>query len=149
MEALRREVVPGAGAEDLLCCIEGWEVLLEETPLDDRRLIAFAEHRGGGLFRAMGALAGGAPPWLAQAGMAWALWDLAGHMSDDATAGRAMALVPEFLSGIPARGWPKSFAALRILMTLVRKDAKEQRQPPAAISPGQYGRILWEGLAGR
>ena len=71
IEALRRDVISGAGAEGLLSAIDGWGELLEPFPLSNSRLIAFAEHRGGGLFRQIGRLAGNCPPWLAQAGMGW------------------------------------------------------------------------------
>lgn len=149
LEALRRDVIPRAGQSGLLSMIEGWEILLEPFPLTDSQLIGFAEHRGGGLFRAIGGLSGDRPPWLAQAGMAWALWDLAGHVSDRETAERAMALAPEFLADVPERGWPSSIAPLRLLTGLVRADVRAGRLPPAGLSMGQYARILWWGLAGR
>lgn len=146
MDALRRDVVSCVGASGLLSVIEGWEVLLEPLPLSDSQLVAFAEHRGGGLFRVMGGLGGGFPPWLAQAGMAWALWDLAAHVSDRVTAERAMALVQEFLADVPMRGWQRALAPLRILTGLVRRDARAKRLPPAQLTPGQYLRIAWLGL---
>lgn len=149
LEALRRDVVPVAGTSGLLSAIEGWEILLEPLPLTDSQLIAFAEHRGGGLFRAVAGLAGGAPSWLAPAGMAWALWDLAGHVSDGGMAARALALAPEFLADVPEREWPPSIASLRMLTALVRDDVRAGRLPPQGLSAGQYVRILWRGLAGR
>src|SRR3546814_8656530 len=83
-------------------------------PLSDSQLVAFAEQRGGGLFRVMSALAGGGPPWLAQAGMGWALWDLSGHVSDQDTAPRALHLAAEFLADVPKRDRRTAFASLRI-----------------------------------
>lgn len=149
IEALRREVVPGAGAGGLLSVIEGWEILLEPLPMTDSQLIAFAEHRGGGLFRAIGGLSAGAPFWLAQAGMAWALWDLAGHVSDRRTAERAMELAPEFLADVPEWGWPSPIVSLHLLTRLVRADSRAGKLPRPGLSPGQYARILWWGLARR
>jgi 15-cis-phytoene synthase len=146
VEALRQEVLVRAEPHGLLSVIEGWEVLLEPLPLSDSQLIAFAEHRGGGLFRQIGWLAGDCPPWLAQAGMAWALWDLSGHLSDAATAERAIAIAPEFLADVPERGWPRSLAPLRILTGLTRRDAGQGRRAPARLDLRQYGRLLWLGM---
>src|SRR3546814_3176408 len=95
MAALRRQVLPLSGGESLLSIIDGWEVLLQPLPLSDSQLVAFAEQRGGGLFRVMSALAGGGAPWLAQAGMGWAVWDLSGHVSVQDTARRDLHLRAE------------------------------------------------------
>lgn len=146
LDALRADVLGKAGAGGLLSAIEGWEVLLEPLPLSDGQLIAFAEHRGGGLFRQIGWLAGDCPPWLAQAGMAWALWDLSGHLSDAATAARAMTLAPEFLTDVPERGWPRSLAPLQILTGLARWDAGQGRLAPPRLDLRQYGQLVWLGL---
>src|SRR3546814_17901897 len=112
MAALRRQVLPLSGGEILLSIIDGWEVLLQPLPLSDSQLVAFAAQRGGGLFRVMSALAGGGPPWLAQAGMGWALWDLSGTVSDHDTAGRALHLAADFLEGMPKRAWRAGFASM-------------------------------------
>lgn len=146
VEALRQEVPARAEPHGLLSVIEGWEVLLEPLPLSDSQLVAFAEHRGGGLFRQIGWLAGDCPAWLAQAGMAWALWDLSGHLSDAATAERAIAIAPEFLADVPERGWPRSLASLRILTGLTRRDARQGRRAPAQLDLRQYGQLLWLGM---
>src|SRR3546814_2790983 len=54
--ALRRQVLPLSGGESLLSIIDGREVLLQPLLLSDSKLVAFAEQRGGGLFRVMSAL---------------------------------------------------------------------------------------------
>lgn len=146
LDGLRACVLSETGAGGLLSAIEGWEVLLEPLPLSDSQLVAFAEHRGGGLFRQMGWLAGDCPAWLAQAGMAWALWDLSGHVSDAATAERAIALVPEFLADVPERGWPRPLAPLQILSGLARWDAGQGRLAPPHLDLRQYMRLLRLGL---
>lgn len=148
MEVLRRQVLPLSGGESLLSIIDGWEVLLEPLPLNNSQLVAFAEHRGGGLFRVMSALAGGGPPWLAQAGMGWALWDLSGHVSDQDTARRALDLATEFLTDVPKRGWPVAFAPLRILTALARSDARRGQIPPFRLTIRQYARIVGLGFWG-
>ncbi|MBK5263852.1 MAG: hypothetical protein JJE34_01275 [Alphaproteobacteria bacterium] len=146
MDALRARVLPDAGAAGLLEAIEGWEVLLEPLPLSDRQLVRFAEHRGGGLFRTMGQLAGLCPPWLSQAGMGWALWDLSGHVSDGDTAMRSIAMAQECLADVPVRGWPDVLAPLQMLVGLVRRDVRGNRTAPARMSWRQYGHLLWLGL---
>jgi phytoene synthase len=148
MDALRRQVLPLSGGESLLSIIDGWEVLLQPLPLSDSQLVAFAEQRGGGLFRVMSALAGGGPPWLAQAGMGWALWDLSGHVSDQDTARRALHLAAEFLADVPKRDWRAAFASLRILTALARSDAERGDIPPFRLTIRQYARIVGLGFWG-
>lgn len=147
VEALRRDA-SDVGLEGLLSAIEGWEVLLDPMPLPDSQLIAFAEHRGGGIFRQIGRLTGSFPAWLAQAGMGWALWDLSGHISHAETAQRAIMLAREFLADVPATGWPRSLASLRILAGLARQDALNGRIAPAQLQLRQYARIIWLGMRG-
>ena len=148
LELLRQHAIGSAGMEGLLSAIDGWEELLEPLPLSDSQLIAFAEHRGGGIFRQIGRLAADCPPWLAQAGMGWALWDLSGHVSDAGTAARAVALSREFLADVPEKGWPRVLASLRILAGLARRDVFRGVNAPASIDPRQYLRLLWLGLKG-
>src|SRR3546814_14627424 len=89
----------------------------------------------------MSALAGGGPPWLAQAGMGWALWDLSGHVSDQDTARRALHLAAEFLADVPKRDWRAAFASLRILKALARSDAEVGGISPFWLSTNQHCRI--------
>lgn len=149
MDALRARVLPNAGAAGLLEAIEGWEVLLEPLPLSDWQLVRFAEHRGGGLYRTIGQLSGPYPPWLSQAGMGWALWDLSGHVSDSDMARRSVALARECLADVPVRGWPDTLAPLKILSGLVRRDVENNRTAPARMNWRQYRQLLWLGLRRR
>src|SRR3546814_14148825 len=96
----------------------------------------------------MSALAGGGPPWLAQAGMGWALWDLSGHVSDQDTARRALHLAAEFLADVPKRDWRAAFASLRILTALARSDAERGDIPPFRLTIRQYARIVGLGFWG-
>lgn len=56
---------------------EGWEILLDDERSDAASLKEFAHLRGGGLFAAAGCLLGARSDLLEQAGMIWALADLA------------------------------------------------------------------------
>src|SRR3546814_17208994 len=120
--------------------MDGGEVLLQPWPRKDRQLVAVDEQGGGGLFRVMSALAGGGPPWLAQAGMGWDLWDLSGHVSDQDTARRALHLAADFLADVPQRDWRAAFASLRMLTALARSDAGRGGITPFLLALEQFER---------
>src|SRR3546814_17072678 len=98
----------------------------------------------------MSALAGGGPPWLAQAGMGWALWDLSGHVSDQDTDRRALHLAAEFLADVPKRDWRAAFASRRFITALARSDAgrgyipsfRRNKKQYAARKSGVYGKSV-------
>jgi len=122
--------------------LDGWEALIGEIDLH-----VYAEGRGGGLFRA---LAGrdDIPTWLVQAGAAWALWDLSGHIDDRVIAGRAIEMAREhMLREKPA--WPKEWRALRIAYHLARHDIKMDRCAPPGLTPALYLRLVRVALTGR
>lgn len=122
---------------------EGWMALLEPLPLSDEALLRFAEGRGAGLFSVAASLLGGTRDGLAEAGAAWALTDLARHMSDRTTAARARAL-----SGVrlPEGRWPKPLRSLGVLAALARRDAARIE---AQGAPGRIFRAILAGLTGR
>lgn len=146
LDRLAREgLLDGAG---LLPLIEGWEQLLEPLPLPDAALEAFARDRGGTLFAAAARASGAEPSTRVQAaGEGWALVDLACHVSDRATAERALALARHRLA---SGAWPRRLRALGVLAVLARRDARAglgatRRQG----SPGRVARALWHGVTGR
>ncbi|CAN5450985.1 hypothetical protein BH10PSE14_BH10PSE14_17780 [soil metagenome] len=139
--ALRAEGLAGAAQGGLLAMIDGWEALLDAAPIDDDALGLFGAQRGGGLFRA---LAGedALPAWAEAAGTVWALWDLAGHVSDPAVAARAMARALPLLPTIPRGGWAPGWRPLRIAYGLARHDVIAGRRPASALTPRLYARLL-------
>jgi hypothetical protein len=122
--------------------LDGWEALIGEVDLR-----GYAEGRGGGLFRA---LAGRAdiPAWLVQAGAAWALWDLSGHIEDRTIAGRAIEMAREHMPR-EKPVWPKEWRPLRIAYHLARHDIEKNRCAPAGLTPALYLRLVRVALAGR
>jgi phytoene synthase len=129
--------------ERLLPLIDGWEVLLGPLPLGEEALLAYADGRGGTLFRAAGGLLGSDTAAAAEAGRLWALVDLAFRVSDRTTAERALAVARTCAPG----GSPKPLA---VLAALARRDVRrglyrERRQG----SPARVARAVLAGLTGR
>lgn len=132
---------PGIDPVLLLPLIDGWEVLLNELPLDDEALQGFADLRGATLFRAAGALFGREEAAVADAGRLWALVDLAFRISDRSSAERALTLAPDARGRLPT--------PLAILATLARRDrAAGLDQPRRQGSPGRVLRAALAGLTG-
>nr|ART35572.1 A40 [uncultured bacterium] len=146
VDALRQAGITSALAA-LISLIDGWEVLLEAGELDDDALTDFARARGGGLFRLL-ADGKGTAEWIEDAGTVWALWDLSGHITDEGTARRALALASGLLSAMPAAR-RRNGKPLRIAFELARQDVMAGRRAPAALSPALYGRMLRIALVGR
>jgi len=140
IDALRDlEAVPPAG---LSTWLDGWEAMIGEVDLD-----AFADGRGGGFFHS---LAGetDVPPWLIQAGAAWALWDLSGHVSDPALAAEAIGRAKEKL--LPAApSWPAAWRPMRIAYGLARHDILKRVAAPKRLTPQVYLRLLRVALTAR
>jgi phytoene synthase len=129
--------------EHLLPLIDGWEVLLDPLPLGEEALLAYAEARGGALFRVAGDLLGSDAAAASEAGKLWALVDLAFRVSDRTTAERALALARDVAPG----RLPKPLA---VLAALARRDARRgldraRRQG----SPARVARAALAGLTGR
>lgn len=122
--------------------LDGWEALIGEIDLH-----AYAQGRGGGLFRA---LAGEdeIPGWLDRAAMVWALWDLSGHVEDAALADRAIAMARQHLPDQKMR-WPAKWRPMRIAYGLARHDVLRGRRAPGGLTPALYLRLMRIALVGR
>jgi phytoene synthase len=147
VDALRQAGVTAAPAA-LLALIEGWEALLETASPHDDALTDFAGGRGGGLFRSLAGVNDGGPDWLNAAGIVWALWDLSGHIMDEETARRAIALARTRLDAVSGYRWPRNWKPLRIAFGLARHDVITGRRAPAILSPVLYARVLRLALIG-
>ena len=145
-DALRATgAVRAAGLEAL---IDGWEVVTTEPDLGERQLQDYAAGRGGGLFRALADEAD-PPAWLLAAGRIWALWDLAGHVSDPGVATAALALARAILSDAQEARWPRRWKPLRIAFALARQDVIAGRGAPRGLPRSYALRILRIALVGR
>jgi phytoene synthase len=139
-----RAAAPDGSAAFAEQLIDGWRVLLSTEPLTVEDLAEFARKRGGGLF----GLIGHGVPGLEDAGAAWALWDLAAHMQDEATAQAAIALAArDFAHGISGpRG--RALKPLRLLHDLALADIRAGRVPHRGFEGRHYRRLLWRALVG-
>jgi phytoene synthase len=135
--------------ESYLAMIDGWEELLGMETADETALRTYAEGRGGGLFMAQTGAPPETKPMLTAAGAAWALWDLSGHISDSATAFRAIAMAKHYLPAASSGPWHRDWKASRIAFGLARQDIVKGRRAPASLTPGLYARLLRIALVGR
>jgi phytoene synthase len=135
-------------APGLSAMIDGWEVLVVEPDIDVQGLRDYAAGRGGGLFRALADEAD-APAWLDAAGAVWALWDLAGHVGDDALAKAAIDLARERLAQVDGARWSRALKPLRIAFTLARRDVLAGRGAPVGMPRALALRVLRIALVGR
>lgn len=106
---LSRRVLPaGVTGGALASMSEGWEMLLDDERSDLDALTQFARLRGGGLFGAAGTLLGYDVPMLEQAGMVWALADLATNVSRAAVQERARVAALALSEQVFAPRWSKA-----------------------------------------
>ncbi|KQN26177.1 hypothetical protein ASE86_08485 [Sphingomonas sp. Leaf33] len=142
LQAIASHVVPKVSGQDLARLVEGWEELLDPEPLDADRLDAFADHRGGGLFRAMAQVAGAAASDPVDvAGRGWALADLAAHVRDPAAAVLASDRAAPLLCQARTARWSRAGRAIGAMAHLAAM--------PDASPPRRTLRILWHRLTGR
>jgi phytoene synthase len=128
---------------------DGWAALLRPMPLDEGALATHAAERGGGLFRTAGMILGDGAPQLTAAGEGWALVDLACHVSDAATASRALDLARERLAPIVDWRWPTRLRAVGALARLAMVDAAADAGDRRPGSPGRVARALLHRVTGR
>ncbi|MEO5865659.1 MAG: squalene/phytoene synthase family protein [Sphingomonas sp.] len=152
LQALAADVMPrGVSGAALATLIEGWEILVDPSPLGDAALRDHAVLRGGVLFRLAGMVlrASEADP-LEAAGQGWALADLARHVVDRNTAVRAASLASVELDAATAVRWSRNGRPLGALAHLARLDLRlplQSRLPVGA--PSRVARLFWHRIAGR
>lgn len=131
--------------------VDGWEELLVGTAdgAGDgsvQMLSAYAKGRGEGLFRAISTSMGSACDDAVPSGAVWALWDLAGHISDTGLADAALVLAAQMEREMPDARLPRPIA---ILSKLARTDVRRGRAAPAGMTVGLYLRVLRMQILGR
>ena len=124
--------VTGSGLAQLA---EGWMPLLSSASLDEAALIEHARLRGAGLFRLAAGLEQGGHALLDDAGMGWALADIARRVRDPAHAALARRLADAHLASVRGR-WSGAMRPLALLTCFARDER--------AIFRG-----IWAGLTGR
>lgn len=138
MDSLRALEGFGRMQPHLVTMIDGWEELILFDGADpDAMLTAFARGRGGGLFAAFGGEGA--------SGAVWALWDLAGHLGDEALTETAVALARDMATG-PRVRLPRMLA---MMASAARNDVRRGRGAPPDLTPGLYLRLLRIQILGR
>jgi len=131
----------------LTAIIDGWEELILWDGADAAAMLeAYAAGRGGGLFAAIAPEdAERASPW----GRLWALWDLSGHVDDEAL---ARATVDQGRTVLAVAGKLSAAQLPRILAMLAgaaRHDIGRGGRAPSHLTPGLYMRLLRLQILGR
>jgi len=142
LQALAADVLPrGVSGSILAGIVEGWDILIEEEQLGNDVLGRFALERGGRLFAMATKVLGGDVVVAERLGRGWALFDLARHQSDAATAARADALAREALGG--------SLGGVARPLGMLALSARLELAGVAQGGPKRAARLMWFGLAGR
>ncbi len=146
LESLTREVLPrGIRGAELAEMEPGWALLPGDQPITREDLEAYAQARGGLLFRYTAHLLGGSGE-VEPAGETWALVDLARHSSEASDVEAALAAARE--RPLPRR-WPRALRPLGMLAALARRDL--ERGPARWEEPGsppRTARMLRHRLTG-
>lgn len=145
MEALRALDGFGDMRAHLVAMIDGWEELILFDGTDaDAMLETYARGRGEGLFAAF--MQAGDDD-RAAAGRLWALWDLAGHLSDERLAAQALAQAANLAGAITdSRAYPRMLA---MMASAARRDILRGHGAPADLTPGLYLHLLRMQFFGR
>jgi len=136
--------ISGTALADL---VDGWEHLLAEEFLGAEQLAAYADARGGTLFRLSAQVLGCEPmAGLGVAGSGWALVDLSRHSSRTDETRTALGQARTRLAQAP-RPWPARLRPLGMLVVLANRDAVSGPGTPG--SPGRLLRMLVHRITGR
>lgn len=129
--------------DGLVALVDGWEELLSADETAPRAMLeAYAKGRGRGLFAA---LAPAHAEHSAVAGEIWALWDLAGHLSDSALVAEALVLAEERASGANIARLPRLLA---MMAGAAMSGVRSGKGAPPALTPGLYIHLLWIQIFG-
>lgn len=144
MVALRAAEGFAQARTGLLAMIDGWEELIVGGEGANREILsAYAAGRGAGMFAAL------APDYAersAAAGQVWALWDLAGHLSDAGLVEEAVALAGNLTADALLTGLPRM---LQMMAGPALADIRRGRGAPPMLTPGLYARMMRFQIFGR
>lgn len=131
----------------LLKMIDGWEVLLEDFPWEDRQFDIYAQNRGTGYFEFVldePDLSGEK----AELAKLWALWDFAIHCSDADMQGRAIQCCKNLMIDQEPPHFDRNGRPLSILCKLAMRDVKKQQLTDTIYRPSTALQIIWHGMTG-
>lgn len=139
----------GASLAPLVSLVDGWEVMLDDFPWEDRQFDHYATARGEGYFAS--GLAG--DPSLserqAEQARAWALWDFARHCSDENMRRDAFDRCSRIMASRPKPDFDRSGRPLSILCQLMLRDVRKGQLTANLYSPASAARIIGHGISGR
>ena len=139
----------GESLAPLLGLLDGWEVMLDDFPWDDRQFHNYATARGYGFFKFGLRGAKSLTEGQAELARAWALWDFARHCSDAGMRLSAFDRCIETLKSEPRGDFDRSGRPLSILCKLMMRDVRKRQLAADLYSPASAARIIWHGIAGR
>lgn len=137
----------GESLAPLFTLLDGWEVMLDDFPWEDREFENYATSRGRGFFET--GLAKSLTKAQSQQAQAWALWDFARHCSDAAMRQSAFDRCQRILQAQPKVSFDRSGRPLSILCRLMARDASKGQLAADLYSPAIAAQVIWHGIAGR
>ena len=149
VEQINRLEAVGRGLEPLLDLLDGWEVMLDDFPWDDRQFQTYATARGCGFFEFGTAEAQPLTDDQAEYARAWALWDFARHCSDGNMRTLAFDRCSQILASRSGPHFDRSGRPLSILCRLMIRDVRKGQLAADLYTPASAARIIWHGIAGR
>lgn len=148
VEKINRLEERGESLAPLLTLLDGWEVMLDDFPWDDRQFDSYARGRGDGLFGFALAESNVEDRVWADQGRAWALWDFARHCSDAQMRQAAFERCAGIVAAAPSSGFDRSGRPLSILCQLMARDVRKGQLTADLYSPASAARIVWHGITG-
>ncbi len=128
----------------LVAMVDGWEELILGGEGSSRDMLTgYARGRGAGLFAA---LAPACAEESVAAGQVWALWDLAGHVSDAGLAEEALNLGRDIAQATITAALPRM---LKMMAGPAITDVRRGRGAPPLLTPGLYARMMRYQILGR
>jgi len=134
--------------EHLLRLIDGWEVMLEDFPWDDRQVETYASSRGTGYF-GFGLASHTISEDISRAAELWALWDFALHCSDIGMRTASFARSQKIATETMDPDFDKSGRPLSILYKLALHDVRNEQLSETLYRPSTAARIIWHGITGK
>ncbi len=138
----------GLSGDSLLRMIDGWEVMLEDFPWNDRQFDNYADARGGGYF-GFALDRSQLSDKSTDIAKLWALWDFAVHCSDTAMKNAAFERCRAIAENLDPPRFDKSGRPLSILCKLAMRDVKSGQLPESIYRPSTAAHIIWHGLTGK
>lgn len=139
----------GIDLQPLFALLDGWEVMLDDFPWDDRLFDQYAQARGEGFFSfALNGVSRLQEPQK-QLAKAWALWDFARHCSDSAMRQSAFDRCGRLVRDAKSIKFDRSGRPLSILCQLAARDVRLNELTADLYAPSIAGKIIWHGATGR